>query len=450
MVVRPGHVDHARAAGSGPRRDPRGGEGVALVAPVQGRFGRELGDPLSPFDRNLARNGLRVDGGAMLSQQEIGDQDDGELEGLREVESFDGGVEAVEGVLHRDDDARIVALRGPERLVQIALLGLGGNARGGPPPLDVDHDHRGLDHARHPDGLGHQRKAAAGGGAHGPHAGVSRADRQVDYGQLVLRLLHHHAAFLAVRGEPVEDEGGRAHGIGGVELAAPRHRPQRDHLVPRHHRTALAAEPPALAQGLRVGGRVLVARPQHPHVLVDDLLPLLLEGLGEDLRRHFRVEAHEVQERPQGRGVLHDGRELAQLGGDLGDGEGNQGHPFRHQGGIAVELAAVEDDRAPRLHLAGVALDAVLVEGDQHVQVVAVVVDLLLREPQAEPGVAAADQGLIAVVGEEVEPEASGGPGQGVPRPIQTIARRPCHSDRDLGGHPVCSSLDSPRRAPGG
>src|SRR6266568_1436610 len=239
VVVRPRHVDQARAAGSSPRRDPRGSEGVALVAPVQGRFGGERGDPLSPFDRNLARDGLRVDRGAMLSQEEIGDQDDGELEGLREVEGFYGGVEAVEGVLHRDDDARIVALRGPEGLVQVALLGLGGNAGGGPPPLDVDDDHRSLDHARHPDGLGHEREASPGGGAHGPDPGVPGPDGEIDHGQLVLGLLDEDAALLAVRGEPVEDERGRAHGVGGVELAARGHRPQRDHLVPRHHGAAV-------------------------------------------------------------------------------------------------------------------------------------------------------------------------------------------------------------------
>src|SRR5262249_41953681 len=90
--------------------------------------------------------------------------------------------------------------------------------------------------------------------------------------------------------------------------------------------------------------------------------------------------------------------------------------------------------------LARVAVDGVLVEGDEHVQVIPVVVDLLLRQAQAEPGVAAADQRLVAVVGEKVQPEASGGPGQGVARPIQTVARGACDSHRDLRGHRHSSS----------
>src|SRR5256885_10477469 len=43
-----------------------------------------------------------------------------------------------------------------------------------------DTNDRCFDHARHPDGLGHQRKSAATGRTHGAAAGVGRADHHED------------------------------------------------------------------------------------------------------------------------------------------------------------------------------------------------------------------------------------------------------------------------------
>jgi hypothetical protein len=190
-----------------------------------------------------------------------------------------------------------------------------------------------------------------------------------------------------------------------------------------------------VAQGGSGARRVLVPGAQHAHVLVDDLLSLLLEGLEQDLGRRLQLEAGEVQQRPQRGRVLHDGEELAELRGQVRHREGDEGDALRDERGIAVEAGAVEDDRAPRLHFAGMPLDAVLVEGHEDGQVVAVVVDLLLGQPQAQPGVAAAYQRLVAVVGVDVQPQPSCGAGQRVARPVQSVAGGAGDSDGDLGCH---------------
>ena len=101
----------------------------------------------------------------------------------------------------RRDDARIVAVAGAQHLPEVALLGLGGDAGGRAGALDVDDDDGSFDHGGHAEAFGHQREAAAGGGAHGADAGVGGADGHVDDADFVFHLADHDAR-LAARGPP--------------------------------------------------------------------------------------------------------------------------------------------------------------------------------------------------------------------------------------------------------
>src|SRR5207253_2202817 len=74
---------------------------------------------------------------------------------------------------------------------EVALLGLGGYAGGGPGALHVDADHRDLHHRRRAERLRHERESTARGGAHRATSGVRGADGHVDDAQLVLDLPHH-------------------------------------------------------------------------------------------------------------------------------------------------------------------------------------------------------------------------------------------------------------------
>jgi hypothetical protein len=118
----------------------------------------------------------------------------------------------------RDNDAGVIALTGAENLPKIALLGLGRHARGGAGALDVHAHHRRFDHARHANGLGHQRKAAAGSRAHGPATGMRRADDHIHDPDFVLHLAHHDAQLPGMAGHVHKHTRGRAHGIGGVKF----------------------------------------------------------------------------------------------------------------------------------------------------------------------------------------------------------------------------------------
>ena len=67
-------------------------------------------------------------------------------------------------------------------------------------------------------------------------------------------------------------------------------------------------------------------------------------------------------------------------------------------------------------------LQRVLIECDQQIQVVSVRVDLLLTHPYPQPDVAPADNGLVTVVGIQIQPQAGGGLGKGVAGLVQSVA----------------------------
>ena len=84
---------------------------------------------------------------------------------------------------------------------------------------DGDDDGR-LRHPRQGDRLLHEREAAAGGGRHGPDAGIGGPQGHVDRGDLVLGLLEMDGESRRGRREVVQDRGGGRHRVAGHELAA--------------------------------------------------------------------------------------------------------------------------------------------------------------------------------------------------------------------------------------
>ncbi len=127
------------------------------------------------------------------------------------------GLEAIGNRRRRDDDARIIALSRAQHLPEIALLGFGRHSGGRPGALHVDADQRNFHHGRGAETLGHQRKAAARGRAHGAAAGVSGADRHVDDTDLIFHLAHDDIQLARVPCHPVENSRRRAHRIGAVK-----------------------------------------------------------------------------------------------------------------------------------------------------------------------------------------------------------------------------------------
>ena len=117
--------------------------------------------------------------------------------------------------------------------------------------------------------------------AHGARAGVGGADNHVGDADLVLDLANHDAEVARVLGVPVEHAGGRAHGVGGVELHAGRGAAHGEGLIAGPHCLGLAAFRHGVGEGDEVLLGVGVAREGHAHVLVHHILALSSELLSD-------------------------------------------------------------------------------------------------------------------------------------------------------------------------
>ena len=156
---------------------------------------------------------------AAVAQVAVGEQDDGGhvLEGY--LGGVEGPVEAVGRARGGDDHQGSLAVAAIEGLVEIALLGLGGQTCGGTAALHVDDDERQLGHHGKTQGLALQRKAGARGAGAGEGTGVAGADGAADTGNLVFGLEHAGAEAL-VLGQLHHDVGGGGDGVGAQEETA--------------------------------------------------------------------------------------------------------------------------------------------------------------------------------------------------------------------------------------
>ena len=248
MLVGGHHVNVAFEARNGAGGDACVGVLVTLVTVGRHR----IGDQLAPVYHWVHIDEIGVYAVPALGNQQVGYHDTRALEPVGQVEELRHGVEGVQSIEGSGDQALIVALAGSEHLPQIALLGLGRHAGGRAGTHHVDVDDRDFHHACRADGLCHQGEAAAGGGTHGPDAGMCRANDHVGNADLVFDLPNHDAQVAGVGGHPVQDARGRAHGVGRVELHARSGAAHGDGFVARPHCQRLAA----LGQRLREGAEV--------------------------------------------------------------------------------------------------------------------------------------------------------------------------------------------------
>ncbi len=134
-----------------PGHDPRASKGLVRRAGTgrspSGRCGTRPG---SSGRSRAARDQPRL---GAVGQIAVGQQDDRRhvLDG--DAHRLEGRTEAVGGRHRRDDRNRRLAVAPEHGLQQVRLLGLGRQPGRRPAALDVDDDHRQLDHHREPDGL---------------------------------------------------------------------------------------------------------------------------------------------------------------------------------------------------------------------------------------------------------------------------------------------------------
>ena len=146
---------------------------------------------------------------------------------------------------------------------------------------------------------------------------MAGADRHIRHGDLVLGLLDHHAALLAVRGEPVQDVRGGAHRIRGVKLAAGGDRAQGQGRVPVHKCQPVGAERPLAVERLPVGAGEVEASARDADVLLDDLRPFVAERVGQHAGHQVEPEPRQVHQGAQRHRILHHRQQFAQIPGDF-------------------------------------------------------------------------------------------------------------------------------------
>ncbi len=169
---------------------------IGRHVPVPGRLVYRRGEPLlgdlRPFDRLHARCEIGV-----------GQDDDRTAERLGQLARHLHEVETLRYRGGRDDDLGRVARRTVQARQQITLFDLRRQTGGGAATLHVDDDQRHLRHDGEADHLGLQRHAGAGRNRAGRLAGVGRADREADGGDLVFGLVHEAAGQRIVVGQVV-------------------------------------------------------------------------------------------------------------------------------------------------------------------------------------------------------------------------------------------------------
>ena len=266
----------------------------------------------------------------------------------------------------------------------------GGNAGGRAAALDFNENNRRFDHAGHADGLGHQGKTAAGGGAHSAGTGKACSDRHVGNRELVLHLLDDDAAALGMFRHPSEDARCGRHGICGVKSAAGCDGAHAERFVSSDVGTALAGKIPFVAERDEVLFGVFVTRFQNAHVLVDDGFALMAESIRKHARRNRKIEAEKEDEGADGDSILHNRGDRRERLRQLTHGKRN-GEDIVANRDIDLELVGIEQDRAARFDFRGVALDGILIERNEGVQMVALGIGSFLAQAQAQPDVAAAN-----------------------------------------------------------
>ena len=142
---------------------------------------------------------------------------------------------------------------------------------------------------------------------------------------------------------------------------------------------------------------------------------------------------------------MHHGQGFAEGLGERADRQGDRNHIVGQQRDVAVEFVRVEDDHTSRAHFRRMPFHGVLIQRDNRVQSVPMGAHLLLPDAHAQPDMSATDDGLVAVIREQMQAHASARLGECVSRLVHPIARCPSDSYRNF----VHRTFPFPKDLPG-
>ena len=228
MGIAGGDMTAAGGSRQSPRRHAVGGELIAFVRLVR----RQPGGVSQLAARNCQSGRLKE---GMSSRRVgkifIGQDNNRQLIFFRQIEYAEGFSKTLLNIAGSNDDAQEFALR---RVQDKSQIGLGGSRRltgAGAAALGVDHHQRHLRQCGEAERLYHQRKAAAAGGADCPHTGKAGADKHIDGGNFVLRLLKYQPKRRAVISQIGQHAGTGRHRVAGGKFAAGLERAHRNCVV---------------------------------------------------------------------------------------------------------------------------------------------------------------------------------------------------------------------------
>src|SRR5207249_11493978 len=171
----------------------------------------------------------------------------------------------------------------------------------------------------------------------------------------------------------------------------------------------------------------------------------------QDLLENLELDLDHAKDRGQRYGVLD---EIAPDGGRQGfDGKRAELHAIGDD--TRLDRVAVEEHRGARAHQPQVSIHGVLIQRDEHIDLVTLTENGLVTRAEGQEDVTAANDGLVRIVGIHVEPAADEDPRQNVAGSGNSLARRAtntngkvdsAHSSSPVGAHKYSSG--GPRRAP--
>ena len=214
------------------------------------------------------------------------------MEAVGKIENLGNDFEAISNIERGGNDTRIVAEGSAQHLPEIALLCLGRDSRGRASPLTINHYHRCFHHGGHAEAFTHQGEAAAGSGTHRANASVGRANRHIDYTNLIFHLPHHDAGLARVSRHPVQNAGRRTHRVCAVEFHAGSSAAHGHRGVATEHRVSVLGHGKWPAERLEIRGGVIIAGPCDCDVFGDHGFTFLLELLGKDFLQRLEADAH--------------------------------------------------------------------------------------------------------------------------------------------------------------
>src|SRR2546428_12242489 len=170
---------------------------------------------------------------------------------------------------------------------------------------------------------------------------------------------------------------------------------------------------------------VVVARAGDPHVFGDGRRAFPSELERQDLLEDVELDLDQAQQGGQRDGVLNE------ISPDRWrqrfDGKGAELHALGN--GTRLDRVAVEQHGRARLHQPQVPIHRVLIQRQEHVELVAVTQDRLVTRTEGQKNVAATNDGLVGVVRIDVQPAADEDARQDVAGSGDTLARRAANAD---------------------